>query len=570
MVAGLLLLVLVAVLVVLAVRRMNTRQPTSAPDGHALRRFFQYALLYGLLVVACIGLSGLLGQLLDRGVVLAVDASELARNLAFTVVGVPVFVGVALWSSRRLAADAAEARSLGWACYVTAASVTSLLAAMTGLGRVLEWAAGLKDYDGRGLATFLVWGGAWGVHWWLDARITPRDRSRLHHLAGSLIGLVTAATGLVEVLAGSVRALLDLGGDAVLTSSGNPPLQGLVTLALGAAVWLVYWARTAARQDRDALWFAYVLLAGVAGGLVTAIAGASTLAYSLLVWAVGDPRATDAGRHFANAPTEAAVAVVGLLVWWYHQALLERTGARPRTEVDRIYEYLMAGIGLLTAAAGLTTAVVALIDAGTGRKRVLVGTSSVNTFLAAAILTAVGGLLWSLYWRRIRAAAASAPVEERGSTVRRAYLVVLFGLGGVAAVVALLTGVFLLFEDVVDGAVGAETLRRMRFAIGVLLTTAAISAYHWVVFRADRAHLPAEATVHGPHFVLLVGATEPDLAREIARRTRGRVQSWTRTDDGLPPLSVGAVMEALDRTPAGEVIVLSDAGGVRAIPVHRN
>jgi hypothetical protein len=440
---------------------------------------------------------------------------------------------------------------------------------MTGLGHVLEWATGLEDYDGRGLATFLVWGAAWGAHWWMDARITPPDRSRLHHLAGSLIGLVVATTGLVEVLAGSVRALLDLGGDAVFAGSGNPPVQGLVTLSLGATAWLVYWARTAARQERDALWFAYVLLAGVAGGLVTAIAGASTLAYSLLVWVVGDPRTADAARHFENAPTEAATAVVGLLVWWYHQALLERAGARARTEVDRIYEYLMAGIGLLAAAAGLTTVVVALIEAGTGQERVIVGTSSVNTFLAAATLMAVGGPLWWIYWRRIRATAASAPVDELGSTVRRAYLLVLFGLGGVAAIVALLTGMYLFFEDAVDGALGVETLRMMRFAIGVLLTTAAISAYHWTVFRADRAHAPAGVAAHGPHFVLLVGASDPELAREVARRTRGRVQAWSRTDDDLPPLTVDGVMAALEGATAGEVMVLSDVGGVRAIPVHR-
>lgn len=569
MVSGLLFVALVAVLVTVAVRRMSGRAPERSPDGQVLRRFFQYALLYGLLVVVGVGLSGLLGRLLERDVLLAVDTAELARNLAFTVVGVPVFVGLALWSRRRLAADADEARSFGWAFYITAASVTSLLVAMSNLGQVLEWAVRLRAYDGRALAAFLVWGASWGAHWWLDTRITPREHTRLHRLAGSLIGLVTAATGLAAVLAGSVRVLVDLGGDALLAGTGNPPLQGLVTLSVGGAVWLVYWVRTAARQERDALWSAYVLLTGVAGGLVTAIIGASTLAYSLLVWVIGDPRAADAGTHFQSAPTEAAAAVVGLLVWWYHQALLPRAGTRARTEVDRVYEYLMAGIGLLAAAAGLTTAVVALIEAATGQERVVVGASSVNTFLAAATLVAVGAPLWWVYWRRIRVAAAAAPVAELGSRVRRAYLLLLFGLGGIAAVVALLTGVFVFFEDAVGGSLGTETIRRMRFAIGVLLTTATIAAYHWTVYRADRAHGPVAVPAHGPHFVLLVGASDPGLAHEVARRTRGRVQAWSRTDDDLPPLSVDAVMGALEGTTAGEVIVMSDVGGVRAIPVHR-
>ncbi len=568
---GLLLVILVVVLVVLAVRKANAREGGGAPDGHTVRRFFQYLLLYGLLVVVGIGLSGLLGRLLEWDVLVTADDAELARNLAFTVVGVPVFVGVALWSRRRLAADADEARSLGWAFYVTAASLTSLVVAMTGLGQVLEWATGLNDYSGRGLASFLVWGALWGAHWWLDARVTPREHSRVHHLAGSLIGLATAATGLAGVLAGALRTLLGLDrGGAVLAGDGNPMLQGLVTLAVGAPVWFVYWVRTTARYDRDALWFAYVLLAGVGGGLVTAIASASTLVYSVLVWLVGDPRSTDAAKHFENAPTAAAAAAVGLLVWWYHQAVLKEAGAEARTEVRRIYEYLMAGIGLLAAAAGLTTVVVALIEAVTGTERVVVGGSTVNTLLAAATLLAVGGPVWWLYWRKIQTAAKSEPAAELMSTTRRVYLFVLFGLGGVAAVVALLVGVYLFFKDVVDGAVGAETLRRMRFSIGVLLTTAAIAAYHWAVYRADREHVPAAVKTPGPRFVLLVGPADPEIAREVAHRTHGRVQAWSRTDDGLATWSVDEVMAALGDTASDEVIVLSEAGGLRAIPVHRH
>ena len=566
---ALLLVILVVVLVSLAIRRAGAREGVGAADGHAVRRFFQYLLLYGLLVVVGIGLSGLLGRLLERDVLLTADEVDLARNLAFTVVGVPVFVGVALWSRRRFLADADEARSLGWAFYVTAASLTALVLAMTGLGQVLEWATGLNDYSGHGLAAFLVWGALWGAHWWLDARVTPPEHSRVHHLAGSLIGLATAATGLAGVLGAALRSLLGLEGGAVLAGDGSPMLRGLVTLAVGAPVWLVYWVRTTARRERDPLWLAYVLLVGVGGGLVTAIASASTLVYSVLVWLVGEPRSTDAAEHFDSAPTAAAAVVVGLLVWWYHQAVLEAAGAEARTEVRRVYEYLMAGIGLLAAATGLTTLVVALIEAVTGTERVVVGGSTVNTLLAAATLLAVGAPVWWLYWRRIQTAADSAPTAELMSTTRRVYLFILFGLGGVAAVIALLVGVYLFFADVVDGTVGPETLRSMRFSIGVLLTAAAIAAYHWAVYRADQMQVPAVVEAHGPKFVLLVGPADPEIAREVAHRTHGRVQAWSRTDDGRTTWSVDEVMAALGSTSADEVIVLSDAEGLRAIPVHR-
>lgn len=566
MIAGLLLLILVVVLVVLAVRKAGARSGGPAADGHAVRRVFQYLLLYGLLVVLGMGLSGLLGRLIQTDVLATGDDVGLARDLAFTVVGGPLFAGLALWSRRRFAEDADEARSLGWALYVTAASLTSLVVAMTGLSQVLRWATGLEEYDGRALAQLLVWGALWGAHWWVDARVTPQAHKRVHHMAGSLIGLGTAAVGLAGLLAGALRVLLGLEGETVLAATDNPMLQGLAVLVVGAPVWFVYWFRGAARYERDPLWLGYVLLAGVAGGLVTAIVSASTLLHSVLVWLVGEPGSVTAAVHFDAAPTQAAAAVVGALVWWYHQELLHAGGPVSRTEVRRVYEYLMAGIGLLAAAGGLVVLLAALVEALTGRA--FVGGDAVNTLLAAATLLVVGGPVWWLYWRRIQAVARDDAAELTAPT-RRLYLFVLLGLGGVASVVALIVGVYLLFQDVVAGTVGAETFRSMRFPVGVLLTSAGVVAYHWTVYRDDRERVPEAVEAHGPRFVLLVGPADHAIAHAVADRTHGRVQAWARADDGQAAWSVDEVMTALAGTTGDEVMVLAEADGLRAIPVHR-
>ena len=562
--------------VVLIVRRFGAGAVgAGSTEVHSVRRFFQYLLLYGLLIVVGVGLSGLLGRLFDWRVRLAGDEAGLARDLAFTVVGIPVFVGLALWSRSRFRANSTEARSLWWALYVTAASLTALAFAMTGLSRLLEWALGQRDYSGRGPALLVVWGCLWAAHWWLDSRVTPPDNTRLHHLVGSLIGLATAATGLVGVLGGALRTLLGLDQGEIVAGQGSPILRGVVVLLVGAPVWFGYWVLTGRRDDRHPLWWVYVLLAGVGGGLIMAITSASTLLYSVLVWLVGDPGSADARTHFAAAPTSTAAAAVGVLLWWYHQAVLRGAGDATRTEVRRIYEYLMAGITLLAGAAGLTTAVVALIEALVGSQRVIVGVGIINTLLAAGTLLIVGGPVWWIYWRLIHAAATSDPNAELSSATRRVYLFVLFGLGGVAAVISLLVGVYMLFEDAVNAALGSQTLRRMRFAIGVLLATAAISAYHWAVYQSDRRHVPSVATENEPRYVLLVGAADREIAREVGRRTHGRVQVWSRTDDGAHPWSADEVMDALAamspaHAGADEVIVLSDPGGLRAIPVHRH
>lgn len=259
--------------------------------------------------------------------------------------------------------------------------------------------------------------------------------------------------------------------------------------------------------------------------------------------------------------------MVGLLVWWYHHAVLEAAGAQSRTELRRVYEYLMAGTGLLAAAAGLATVLVALIEALTGPRDVLVTASSLNTLLGALTLLVVGAPVWWVYWQRIDRAAQADPAGERSSSTRRIYLFILFGLGGVAAVVSLISGVYVLLEDALEGSMDAETVRRTRFAVGVLLTAGAVSAYHWAVYRSDRDHGPVRPSA--PRFVLLVGPVDQATARAVAGGTGSHVQAWRRTDGAAVPWSVEEVVGLLEGSPAQEVIVLSDAGGLRVIPVER-
>lgn len=564
MVLGLLVPVLVVAIVALAVRHARGTDGGTGPDGHAIRRVFQYLLLYGLVVVVAIGVAGLLGRLLEGAALARADQALLARDLAFAVVGVPLATGTALWSRRTLTRDPGEAASLAWAAYVTAAALTCMAMAATGAMSVLGWALGLQAYSGLAAAQVLVWGGLWAAHRRIDARVTPPGPARVHRLAGSLIGLATAATGLGALLAGALRFLWGLDAGTLFTSGGSPVLRGLVTLAVGAAVWWVHWLRGAARDGGEPLWHAYVLLAGVAGGVVAAIVGASALAYSGLVWVFGEP-AAGAAEHFSAAPAEQATVVVGVLVWWYHQAVLRGAGAGTRTEVTRVYEYLMAGIGLLAAAAGLTTLVAAAVEGLAGAA--FAGGSTVHTLLAGLTLVAVGGPVWWLYWRRIGAATAGATPAELRSPTRRVYLSVLFGLSAVAAVVALVVAVYLLFSDVVHGTVTVETYRRMRYAIGVLLCTPVIAGYHWSVRRDGLRRLPAPDP--GGRFVLLVGPADRATAREVARRTHSRVEAWSRPDEDGPAWTADAVTAALAAHPDGDVVVLSDAGGIRVVPVQR-
>jgi hypothetical protein len=588
-ISGLLLTLLLVVGVVLLIRRFAGRSGAGPTDVHAVRRFFQYLLLLGLLVVAAIGISGLLGRALERGTLARADETALARSLTFTLVGLPLLVALALVTRRLLRQQPEEGRSLAWAAFVTIASLTTLGVTVSSLQTVLDWAVGAGAYDAGALASVLVWGLTWGGLWWVEARSVPEEHRRLHHLIGSGVGLWTAASGLGALVASGLRALFAMPAD-LLTGGGHPALRGGVTLAVGAAVWLQYWVRTASREPRGPLWVSYALLAGVGAGFVVAIVAVSTVLYDALVWLLGRPATTSAADHFAGAPAAAGLVVVGGLVWWYHHAVLEQGEPEARSEARRVYEYLLAGAGLLTAAAGIATVVVAALEGATN-STVLAGPGTVNTVLAAVTLLVVGGPVWAYFWRLAQAANRADPATEVESPTRRTYLFLLLGAGSIAAVVSLLTAVYLFLEAAFADTLGAATVRSARFAVGILLAAAAVAAYHWTVYRADRAAAPARR--RGPRYVLVVGPHEPDLAKTLARSTGGRVQAWSTTADGhggieghgtatgpaapaaetpaaVAPLTADAVLAALGDAADDEVVVLCEAGRLRAIPVHRD
>jgi hypothetical protein len=561
---GLLSPIIFIALIIVVVRKLTSAGGRGGLRGLSVRRFFQYLLLYCLIIISAIGLSGLLGRLLDRSTLVAADQTDLARSVSFVVVGIPLYIFVALWTRRRFLTDPSEAKSFGWSFYITLANITSLVMAMFALYETLTWAFGIHAYSGYSIARLVVWGTLWCAHWRLDVRLTPKLSSRSHHLIGSLIGLGTAVVGLINLIGAVIERALKLGGDVLFVGSPNPIVKSAITLAVAIPVWFLYWVRTYSKSKRDPLWLAYVLLVGVGGGLVVAISCASTVLYSVLVWFLGQPRSLDASMHFQNTPSIAAAACVGVVLWWYHHAVLD--DEITRTEIRRIYEYLMAGIGLLGAAAGLTMILVALLETISSSSVITGGSGARNALLAAATLLLVGTPVWWIFWQRIQSAKQKFSYQEHASPSRRIYLFLLFGIGGLTAVIVLLIGVFFLFDDIFKGNLGLETLHRARFCLGILITTGAVAGYHWVIYRVEREQVAVGQ--HGPSFVLLIGPKDPELIQAVTYHTGGRVQAWKRMDDDSKFGSVEEALAILDKTQEESIILLADSDGVRAIPVE--
>ena len=564
--SGLLVPIVVIALVIFGIRKITLGDTHAALQGHSVRRFFQYLLLYGLLVVSAQGLSGLLGRVFESSTLVVADKTDLARNLSFVVVGIPLYIILAFWTRRRFTEDASESKSFGWGFYVTMTSITSLVVGMFALHDTVAWAVRVEEFHTPALARLIVWGAVWGLHWQVQLRSTLVASSRAHHLLGSLIALGTVVVGVDQLISGTIQRIWNFGGETIFLSHGDPILRGAVTLIVGAPVWFLYWIRNYSKATRDPLWIVYVLLAGVGGGLILSVVSASTVLYRALVWFVGDAGSADAATHFHDVPSAFGAVCVGVLTWWYHHAILEEDRNATRSEVQRVYEYLMAGIGLLAAAGGLAMILVALVEALT-ISSVISGSGATNALLAAATLLLVGTPVWWIFWRKITTAVKLLPETEHASPTRRVYLFILFGLGGIVAVVTLLVGVFLVFDDIFKGIFGQETIRRIRFALSILITTGSIAGYHWHIYRAERELMGTSS--RGPRLVIMVGPIDAELARTISKLTGGRVQSWARTDDHVGSWSMDAVVQAIGQSKDGAILLVANPKGMQVIPFER-
>lgn len=547
--------------IVVAIARRAGGSSGKPGDPHGVRRFFQYLLLYALFSVAASGLAGIAGRVFGADpnppVFAGRDDTGLARDLSFVLIGAPLYAALGWWSLGRLRSEPTERRSLGWLFYSTVAPTTALVVAMSDLDGILADLFGAVGVDGRSLGSLVVWGGLWVVHW-LVIRRFPSATAELPLLVGSGIGLVTAAIGLSGLVTAAIDSLIPR--ETLVAGSALGPAAA--TFLVGAAAWIPYWwaARAAVRSP---LWRGYVFVLGVAGGLVAALTAAGVAFRDVLVWWIGEPRTVDPGRHFDDLPRSISAVLVGAIVWWYHRAIV--TGREEeRTEPRRVYEYLMAGIGLLAAAGGLATLLVGFLEAVSGAPTIVEGTAAINTFLGAATFLIVGAPVWWYFWKR---AEAAEPESEVSSPTRRIYLFTILGISSVAAVVALITAVFIFLEDLLGGTAGVETLRSVRIALASLVTAGVLAGYHWAVYRADRRRSP-EAPA-GPRFVLLIGPADDRIGRALRERTGAEVRVWARTDPA-PPWSVDEVVEALSEIAAEDVVVVVGPDGVQAMGVDRD
>ena len=525
----------------------------------SIRRLFHYSLLYFSVIVAGFGVSGLLGRTLDFGQVIAESRTDLARNLSFAIVGVPLVYLFARWSSKNLRDDSTERSSLAWQAYLTITSITSLVIALNGLHDTLSRLIGNDPYRGDAISKLLVWSIIWIFHLRLSAQAGEANRAQ--YLIGSVIGLSILAVGLGGVIANSLEALINTSKEVISIERTNPIVNSSITVLLGAPVWVIYWLRGALSFTRDFLWHAYIFLAGIAASFITTVVGFSVVLYDVLVWFFGDTGNESATQHFFTSANAVGAALSGLAIWSYHRALIQEESER--TELRRIYEYIVTGVSLIAASLGIMMIIVAAIESITPND-IASASEGTNSLVLAMTLLIVGAPFWWGFWNRLERAVLKNQ-SDLSSPTRRIYLLMLFGVAGVAAVVSLITAIFLFFDDLLNYELAQTTFRDMRFAFGILITNAAISGYHWTIYKSER-DTPVENFRRGRH-ITLVGPSDAHIVQLLKEQLGGNVQLWVSPDSGSP-WNLQELVDLIDTTEGEELLVINEKRKLRAIEIH--
>ena len=546
--------------------------PTSRASGSAqgtVRRLIVYTILFALVTIAAIGVAGLLERLLGFGSSFALGGTaDLARSLAFALIGGPL-AAVLWWAVWRRLRDESERASLAWGLYVAAMCAVSLIVATSAL---VGTATALVDerWQPGTFATGVVWALVWVWHRWMWRHPVKRPvRLRtVPAVIGTVFGLIVGVGGAVYALGALFDAAIR--GAVEPAIAGGPWWQGAVDGAVwavaGAAIWWWHWYREGAAHVHTRFSGVGLVVVGVGGGAVLMLGGLGTALWVGLRLVL-DP-SESVGEVLRPLGTALASALVGAAVWTYHHHV-----ATHRDCTRRPSTLVMSGVGLIGAASGIGVVVSSALAEFVSP---LASSDSRALLLGGISALVVAGPAWWLSWKPL----ARIDAAEIAYPGRRVYLIAVFGVSAVVALIALLVVGFRVFEFGLDANTGESLIDRVRGPLGLLVAAALVFGYHFAVWRHDRAIIAAEGLGSERRIgrVILVAAGDvATLERAIADATRASVTVWQRAAaDPAPepgsqsdaPVDAGAVVAALDGITGRRVLVVAGPGNrVEVVPL---
>ena len=550
------------------------------------RRVFLYGLAFIALTTAASGLTFLAGVVLSA-ISSSVIAGEGTDAAAFGIAAgsVGFITWALLWrtAQRTVERHPAEAGALGRKVYVYL-----VLGSSAGIVGVSLLPVIRDVFDGGALNTGrlaapLVWGAVWAFHWRIESAegqpsLTAVTARRFYVYAVSIYGLIILSTGAAAaggILLNAVYHVV-FGGAVHLDNIG----ENVSTAIVGALLWGTHWLRFA-RGDVSSIRQAVLYVAGVFGGTAASTAALSALLVILISWPVDYEPGRLPLEHFGPVPEVLGALLATIAIAFYHRrlALAEAESARGEgVRAQRAYRYLSAAIGLGTLWVALTLLIAVAVGlAVPSAQGSFTGERWWGMPLSVGItLLIVGAALWGWHWPRLQSAARS-DADERASLSRRAYVFTVFGVSVAAGLISLITLLYGVLEAALNNELSTAALDGGKWALGVVVTAAAVSVYHWLVLREDaRAAPPAPEQPSRPpappkRVTALVSAEGMGAVDALERALGTSIERRIRADAaGAPSLSddeASAIAERIREAPGEEVVLVVDDEGVRIVPL---
>lgn len=476
----------------------------------SIRRLYFYLVAFISIEIVLWGLVGLLRSVINDTVSGGADA--LAQALALILVGVPIFLVHWLWAQRAAARDDDERTATLRAVFFYAILLATLIPVVQNLlsfiDRTLIQGAGLGV--GRAFSAFreqtladnlvaIFMNGIVAAYFWnilreAWANLTEKENftevRRLYRYVWMLYGLLMTVFGAQQVL----RFLFYVPGDLLGELGREVVVNGVALLLVGTPIWVYSWqviqdslVDPSEMGSNLRLGILYLL---ALGGVITVITTAAMVVNAILTWLLGADWTFRDFIQQIGGPISIGVPLG--LVWAYYGYWLNRhieaSGDRIRqASLKRLYNYILAFIGLVVAFVGVATLFAFLIDMLTGTA--LLMNESTRGTLATSLASLIVGLpLWLAMWRPMQVEAL-APGEmgdhARRSVLRKTYLyLVLFAsvIGGMAAAVGL---VYQLIRAVLTGDPGSDFVNSILNLIQLLFLFSVVLLYHLNVLRQD-------------------------------------------------------------------------------------
>ena len=536
----------------------------------SIRRLYFYLVAIISIEVVVWGLVGLLRSIVDQTVSGGADA--LATALALILVGLPIFLVHWLWAQRVSAREEEEKEATLRAVFLYAILLGTLipvvqnllsfidrsLVQVTGLGVARAFAS----FRNQTLADNLIAIGmnlVVAAYFWNVLRgewTTLKDKEnfsevrRLYRYIWMLYGLLMTVFGAQQIL----RFLVYIPGYVLGEMGREVVVNGTALLVIGTPVWVYAWrviqdslADPAEMGSNLRLGILYLL---ALGGVITVVTTSSMLVNVLMTRILGADWTTKYFVQQLSGPISVGVPLG--MVWAYYGHWLSRhiaaIGDRVRQAgMKRVYNYILAFIGLVVSFIGVATLLSFIIDMTTSQSYLM--SASFRSSIATAIsLLLVGLPLWLLTWRpmQVEALAQSELGDHaRRSVLRKTYLyLALFAsvIGGMGTAVAL---VYQLIKLVLTGDAGSDFVNTLLNTIQLLFLFVVVLIYHLNVLRADGASMAdALAEKQSAFSVLIVNSGDGvvDTVRAALMKSGAKVQVTVTTPNEKPEGNFNALI----------------------------